>query len=192
MKFIYFRVIPVLIFLVGILNQSQAQACDLSDCPTVPIDLNTWMRMGNPNFGIWSVNEDGSFVSQSQNDDPTFFVSPDDLINTVVEGSFRAIGNDDDFIGFVFGFQGPSETNENYDFLLFDWKANNQSVSGYGVGKEGFSLSRINGNFASITELRNTFWEKRENPALAVLDTDYNTSNGWVRNTLFRLWTIKF
>lgn len=159
--------------------------CNLDDCPTTPISLNTWTQTGEISNGNWAVSADGQSVFQSINGDPTFFVSPEDFINTSIRGSFRvATSTDDDLIGFVFGYQSPNSNTGDYNFILFDWKQTSQSASGYGFAPEGFSLSRINGNFANITELRNVFWQKISHPALTVLDTDF-ADNGWADNTMY-------
>src|SRR5690606_6053488 len=72
---------------------------------TIPIDLNTWEKRGPSANGNWTVTPDGSSVFQSINGDPTFFVSPDNQINKTIRGSIRVeTTTDDDYIGFVFGF----------------------------------------------------------------------------------------
>src|SRR5690554_3436137 len=74
----------------------------------VPIDLNTWTEEGAPSNGNWVVSGDGSSVNQTINGDPTFFVSPNNFLNTAFDGSFSVnTTGDDDFIGFVFGYQSP-------------------------------------------------------------------------------------
>ena len=59
---------------------------------------------------------------------------------------------DDDYIGFVFGYQTPylanGDPDDDYEFLLFSWKAGTQNWSG-NWGFEGFTLSRVNGTFNS-------------------------------------------
>ncbi len=74
-----------------------------------PVDLNTWIQRGasGVNGGIWNVENGGDSVFQSENGDPTYYVSPNDFFNTTVQGGFKQnqsrVGgfNDDDFIGFV-------------------------------------------------------------------------------------------
>lgn len=52
---------------------------------------------------------------------------------------------DDDFIGFVLGFQPGDGSNQNADYLLVDWKQRNQSYGNWGLGKAGLALSRVTG-----------------------------------------------
>ena len=68
------------------------------------IDFNTWSQAGNPTNGVWTVGNGGSLVNQSKNGIPTFYVSPFDLINVKINGTIKVNDGDDDFIGFVFGY----------------------------------------------------------------------------------------
>ena len=76
-----------------------------------PLDLRTWQQEGVLANGQWTVAADGQSVLQGINKDPTFFVSPENFINTTIRGTFRVEdpGADvpGDFIGFVLGYQSP-------------------------------------------------------------------------------------
>jgi hypothetical protein len=57
---------------------------------TTNIDFNTWSQAGSPGSGTWSVQGGGSQAYQSQNaSSPTFFISPFDMMNVHLSGSFR-------------------------------------------------------------------------------------------------------
>jgi len=159
----------------------ETESCNPADCPGIPILLNDWMQEGALENGNWTVSEDGQTVFQSINGGPTFFVSPSDFMNTTINGSFRVLDRgDDDFIGFVIGYQMPDTSNLNqFDFILFDWKRANQSG-----GREGFALSKISGEVIP-DELGEVFWEKIEHPALTLLATDFSTTKGWAARTLY-------
>ncbi len=77
----------------------------------VPVDLSTWTVEG-PDLGNWSVSDDGTSVLQTVNQlGPTFFVSPGALFDQSINGSFGVeTTSDNDYIGFVFGYQGPLES----------------------------------------------------------------------------------
>lgn len=108
---------------------------------TTAIDLNTWAKKGPSSYGSWTVQGGGASVYQSINGNPTFFVSPDNYINTTFDGKFKVeTSYDDDYIGFVFGYQTPTGTGTDYDFILFDWKQGLQSGS-----PAGLTLARVNG-----------------------------------------------
>ena len=69
------------------------------------IDLSAWSQEGPPGAGNWVVAVYGESVLQTINGAPTHFVSPNNFINTTIGGSFSVeTTSDDDFIGFVFGF----------------------------------------------------------------------------------------
>ena len=88
------------------------------------IDFNTWSVAETPTAGSWSPQAGGSRVFQSVNSGaPTFFISPFDLINVEITGTFSTSDSDDDWLGFVFGHQAPiNQPLGVYDTWLFDWK----------------------------------------------------------------------
>ena len=109
----------------GIVSQAEALP--------VAIDLSSWSQEGPRGNGNWTVSGDKKSVFQSINGNPTAFVSPESFINKVFNGSFGVeTTSDDDYIGFVFGFQSTN------DFLLFDWKQGDQWGS-----NAGFYLSHV-------------------------------------------------
>ena len=52
---------------------------------------------------------------------------------------------DDDFVGFVFGFNPGDAANAAADYLLLDWKQANQTAAGFGTATLGMALSRVQG-----------------------------------------------
>ncbi|MDY7016372.1 MAG: hypothetical protein SVX43_22800, partial [Cyanobacteriota bacterium] len=148
-----------------------------------PIDLRTWTQEGLLANGRWVVSPDGSSVLQTINGRPTFFVSPDNFINATINGTFKVQDSDNDFIGFVFGYQSPFTANGNpendFDFFLFDWKKNLQTepfAGRSGIGQEGFSLTKVNESIANPIP---SFWWHEDSPQFDVLATDYGSSKGW-------------
>lgn len=146
----------------------------------VPIDLNTWSKRGPSANGSWTVAGDGSSVVQSINGDPTFFVSPGNEIDKTLRGKISVLtSSDNDFIGFVFGFNAPASTGNDMDFVLFDWKKADQTYLGV-TALEGFALSRVQG---TITDYSPGFWGHASSTGFNVLATHYGTTLGWVSNT---------
>ncbi|WP_349431031.1 putative Ig domain-containing protein [Methylomarinum sp. Ch1-1] len=148
---------------------------DVFDRVRVNLDLNQWRQQGPLSAGNWQVSGDGLSVVQTINGQPSFFVGPDNQINTTITGRFRVeTRSDDDFIGFVFGYQSPQSGNgdnpNDYEFLLFDWKRRYQSG-----GQEGFSLSRVTGGNADL-------W-RHTGENLEVLASQYGSGLGWRSNT---------
>ncbi|WP_028865349.1 PEP-CTERM sorting domain-containing protein [Psychromonas aquimarina] len=135
-----------------------------------PIDLNTWTQEGPLGNGNWTVSGPGDSVYQSINGNPTYFVSPESFINKEFNGSFIQNGSagywDNDYVGFVFGYNGLD------DYYLFDWKQGNQ-----GAAKEGFGLYKISAGTKN-------FWD-HTGTGITTLATNQSTTNGWVDNTLY-------
>ncbi|MEM7310438.1 MAG: hypothetical protein AAF682_27420 [Planctomycetota bacterium] len=95
------------------------------------VDLNTWADESYPAVsgfgpGVWTVAPDGSSVNQSVNGQPTLFYSDFNVFNTEVEGQITVGGGDDDFVGFVLGYEPSNVTNPGAEYLLVDWKAGTQ------------------------------------------------------------------
>jgi len=128
------------------------------------IDLSSWAGTSG---GNWVVDGTNTSVLQTNNGQPTYFLSDTNYINTLFDGTFGVeTTSDDDFIGFVFGYNNSS------DFLLFDWKQANQSTA-----SSGFTLSKITGTDVD-------FWSHTGSD-ITVLATDYVGNNGWADNTIY-------
>ena len=93
------------------------------------VDLNDWTAESYPavpgfRAGVWTVAAGGGTVTQSVNGQPTIFYSDFNSYGTVATGNIKVTsGSDDDFIGFVIGFNPGDTTNSAADYLLIDWKA---------------------------------------------------------------------
>lgn len=143
------------------------------------VNFNTWTRAGDPSNGNWAVQSGGTQVFQSTNGNPTFYISPYDLINVEVTGEFRTTDGDDDFMGFVFGFNNPLGTNyTTYDMLLFDWKRGAQASGGFSAPR-GMCLSQVVGTVPN-SQIDATFWGHVNSPQLTVLANDFG-GPGWVQ-----------
>ncbi|MBN2809918.1 MAG: PEP-CTERM sorting domain-containing protein [Deltaproteobacteria bacterium] len=132
------------------------------------INLSSWTASGD---GTWVLSGDAASVLQTKNGEPTYFVSDTNYINTLFDGSFGVeTSSDDDFIGFVFGYTGPT------DYILFDWKQAAQTTSN-GTAAEGFTLSQITGSDVNL-------WG-HAGADISVLDTLYGSDKGWADNTVY-------
>ena len=151
------------------------------------VDLNTWSQKGTSSNGNWTVENGGDSVYQSVNGSPTYYVSPNDFFNTTIEGSFlqdqaRSGGfNDDDFMGFVFGWNEPGDNTTDASFYLLDWKQGNQNGT-----EAGFRLSRVNGtNTPPFSNAENDNLPNYDVLAINTTSSNPGDVGGWVDNTSY-------
>ncbi|MCY7297082.1 PKD domain-containing protein [Alteromonas sp. a30] len=148
----------------------------------VPIDLRQWQVENYINTrSSWSLNNTGTFVTQTSNTNPSVFYSDFPIRGADITGTIRVnSSSDDDFIGFAIGYKKGDLTNPNADFLLLDWKRSDQRLSGgclpSGVGLRGLALSRVIG----IPQLRE-YWAHQ----------NYNTSCTDLNNGVIQLVRAK-
>lgn len=126
-----------------------------------PVDLNTWTAesytaVGGFPAGNWVVGGGGSFVTQQNNGQPTIFYSDFSAQNSDVRGRIQVTtSGDDDYIGFVLGWDPGDSTNAAADYLLVDWKQLDQFFNFSGnaatnatpgtTAFEGLAASRVAG-----------------------------------------------
>ena len=122
--------------------------------------LDTWndesYRFGQEAPGSWQLSADATSAEQLNRNDASVFYSDFFLNSDVVSAELISVDNsDDDYIGFVLGFD-PGETQDpDAEYLLIDWKKTTQSGQ---IGGEtftadaGLSISRVLG-VPSIAEL---------------------------------------
>lgn len=87
-----------------------------SQCNNIPVDLNTWNAQG----GAWTVSPTGNSVLQTVNGGAVYFLSPQQYINTQINGTLRTDDSDNDRMGFVFGVQGVIGTAP-FHYYRFEW-----------------------------------------------------------------------
>lgn len=166
------------------------------------VDLSNWEQRGDPSFGTWTYNSSTNSVIQSRNGDPTFYVSPDNYINKTVEGEFSInTGSDDDFVGFVLGFESPTSLSYNdYKFVLFDWKKGNQSNSDAKYDGTALAEMRLSYyDFTTPSTLLNKFWATPSVDSnmgnIAVYEPNssrsgVNSSGGWISNFTYKFKAV--
>jgi hypothetical protein len=115
------------------------------------LDLSNWeaVQLTSGSGANWVVDGTGTEVLQTLNSIPSVFISDIELTNDVMEGVWRVdTGSDDDFMGFVFGYQDKGH------FYLFDWKQYNQTISNR-TGLQGMCVKVVN---TDITLSEYDFW----------------------------------
>lgn len=137
------------------------------------VDFTNWVQGGNPGNGSWSVQNGGAQVFQGVNGNPTFFLSPYDLMNVHISGQFRTTDNDNDWMGFVFSYKNPMSAIDSFDCWLFDWKREAQDGA-----SSGMSLCRIDGVIPP-SDYTPTFWNHQNNAAFTTVQNNFGSA-GWV------------
>ena len=153
-------------------------------------DLETWDQKGEEQYGDWQHDMSGSLVKQMANvvpapifQFPSFFVSPEEYLDVRIEFDVQVTGGDNDFVGFVFGYQGPELDPNFYDFWLFDWKGGTQQA-GSALGVEGKILSRVQGDMTGVNPLL-PFWGHEAGHGLTVIDSITGSGTGWESDTVY-------
>ncbi len=105
------------------------------------VDLSSWTAEGS---GNWSLQPGNNAVKQLVNTSaPTVFHNNVNSQGQNLAGEITVqTTGDDDFIGFVLGYNAGDLSNASSDYLLIDWKQNNQGAFG-GTALAGLSISRV-------------------------------------------------
>ena len=118
-------------------------------------DLSNWVAEGN---GNWSLQPGNASVLQNINGTATVFYSDYLAYGKKLSGTIEVLpgSGDDDFIGFVVGFQPGDITATQTDFLLIDWKKLLQSgaTPGFAVSQVSKGMSGLFAHsYTGVTEL---------------------------------------
>jgi cysteine-rich repeat protein/Cys-rich repeat protein len=132
---------------------------------------------GAPN---WIVTPDELGARQTENSRPTVLLFGPPAIGNTYEFDVRVQNNsDDDFIGFVLGFDPGEESSATADYLLIDWKRSTQQANGRS-GPAGLALSRVSGIPGELD-----FWD--HGGKLSEISRSLTLgSTGWSYNTTYR------
>ena len=124
------------------------------------VDLNGWNTENYPpvsgfSGANWNVSGDGSSVLQTINGQPTIFYGDFMSYGLETTGKIQVTTNaDDDFVGFVLGFDAGDTSSATANYLLVDWKQNTQSFNFNGgtanstvgsTAQAGLSVSKVTG-----------------------------------------------
>lgn len=142
----------------------------------VPVDLSDWKADGG---GNWTLQSSNDGVKQSRNSRPTVFFNDRDSQGTALSGSIEVqTTNDDDFVGFVLGYNERDLFADTADYILVDWKQGTQSD-----WDAGMAISRVTGSIdARGTDVFADAWTHTGNVTL--LERARTLGNtGWEDNT---------
>ncbi len=175
----------------GLKAASAVAAALLSTLPELangaPLDLSSWSALtldfpGGQPAGNWVLDSGNTAVTQTVNADPSFFLNNSSQTSYTIQGTWQVgTSADDDYMGFVFGYQNSS------NFYLFDWKQISQTYVGTNAA-EGMTIKKFTGATAnglvdlSLEEL----WENEQNLGdMTVLAMNHASTAGWADNTLY-------
>ena len=152
---------------------------------SAPVDLSLWISesgFGSQNSANWNLAPDNNSVLQTNNSDPAVFYNPNaSAQGLALSGTIKVeTTDDDDFIGFVLGFDGgelDGTSADPIDYWLVDWKQGDQSHLGEFAPK-GLALSHVTGVSANGSEL----WGHVGDVDQVVRGTNLG-STGWANNT---------
>jgi len=107
----------------------------------VPVDLSSWSEEGG---GTWTLQSGNNAVFQSINGNPAIYYNGLDSQGLQLSGEITVqTTGDDDFIGFVLGYNSGDISSSSTDYLLVDWKQSDQSGFFGGTSFAGLSISRV-------------------------------------------------
>jgi hypothetical protein len=148
-----------------------------------PLDLSSWSSKtwdfpaAQP-AGNWVLSSGNTVVTQIVNADPSAYLNNLNQTNYTIQGSWKVTtGSDDDFMGFVFGYQSSSK------FYLFDWKQLPQN-SYSAIASEGFSIKKISADSEAGLSLAD-FWSSTNTTNMSLLASSYGSDKGWADNTSY-------
>ena len=121
--------------------------------------INLDKNQAQPVDPVWVVREKGTEVRQITNSDPGLAVGKDRFAGVDFNGTmYVETKSDDDFIGFVFGYQDSSK------FYAVTWKKTEQVYwkedPFRAVGISGLQLKRVESSIGPGHGLRNALWHK--------------------------------
>ena len=155
------------LFVIGLTAMAEA----------APLDLSSWSEytyaLGGQPAGNWVLSNFDTTVTQTINADPSMYLDNANHASYKMDGNWRtATSSDDDYIGFVFGYQDPSH------FYIMDWKQSRQNEGGaYGFADEGFRILKIAADSSGDLVLRD-FWESGTTHS-TVLASNSGNDKGW-------------
>lgn len=143
-----------------------------------PVDLSSWSVEGSNSS--WNVAADNNSVLQTVNGSPTVFHNGVNSQGNALSGTIEVeTTSDDDFIGFVLGFDTGDFSNAAADFILIDWKQGNQGAYG-GTALAGLSISQVSG---VLGDNSGSWWHDPTNNVTELARATNLGSTGWADNT---------
>lgn len=118
-----------------------------SAAQAAPVSLTGWTaETYNNQTNYWTIAPGGASVTYGANGYPSVLTGGGDVLGSQISFDISvssAYGGDDDYIGFVLGFDpGGVNGTASSDYLLVDWKRGTQG-SGSTLARRGIALSQV-------------------------------------------------
>jgi hypothetical protein len=142
-----------------------------------PVDLSSWIENGNPNDGAgsWTLESGNNAVKQSINGRPTVYHNNQNSQGNALAGTIEVqTYGDDDFVGFVLGYQDGEINSSTADFWLIDWKQGDQAGQ-----TAGLALSHVSGDLTSTYTGTSGPWWQHDAPVNEVQRATNLGTTGW-------------
>lgn len=144
-----------------------------------PVNLDSWLAEGP---GNWLIAPDDESVRQTKNGDPTVFHNNENSQGNSLSGTIAVeTKGDDDFIGFVLGYNPGDLSNAAADYILIDWKQGTQDFFGEPAW-EGLAISRVTG---PLGDSSGAWWHDPDDGVTELARATTLGSTGWEDNTVY-------
>jgi uncharacterized protein YdeI (BOF family) len=152
-----------------------------------PIDLSAWYATQYDNKGFqtpsnWVLSQNNETVTQTLNTDPSMYLNGVNQTSYSMDGSWQVkTTDDDDFMGFIFGYQDAGH------FYMMDWRQNFQNPANdpeYGTAYEGLSIKKVSVDSAGDLDVGD-FWRSEGTDNVSVLASNFGDGTGWSDNVLY-------
>jgi len=145
-----------------------------------PVDLSSWTANGS---GNWTLQSGNNAVNQSLNSDPSVFHNGKNSQGLKLSGEITVqTTSDDDYIGFVLGYNEGNINNSPVDYLLIDWKQSDQGGFFGGTALAGLAISRVTAELDDASGA----WLHDSSDGVQELQRSVNLGRtGWVDNTTY-------
>ncbi len=163
----------------AVLAAGAGALASLSAAQAGPVNLNSWSHTVG---GNWNVAGDNNTVLQTVNGDPTIFYSGVNDKGKSLSGTITVqTTSDDDFIGFILGFNAGDESNAAADYILIDWKQGTQGSFGCSANA-GLAISHVSG---AIGNNSGAWCHNSANNVTELARATTLGATGWLDNTTY-------
>lgn len=159
----------------------------LGTANAAPIDLSSWSAesfsySNGSSSSDWVLEQGNTAVIQTKNANPSFYMNNINQTSYSMKGSWQVLtSSDDDFMGFVFGYQNSS------NFYLFDWKQSYQRI-GHAIGTEGMTVKKYTGSTGNGNADLDQYemWHNTSDYGdMTVLASNHGSDKGWEDGILY-------